>query len=70
MSSKSELHIPTPAEDAIIQRGIENDPDTFIPSDAQFSEMNRRGSRPKPPALPPPHPPATPCVLTYNAYTD
>jgi hypothetical protein len=59
MSSKSELHIPTPEEDAVIQRGIENDPDTFVPSDAQFAQMNRRGSGPKPPGQHPitPQPP-------------
>jgi len=47
MSNKPKLHIPTPAEDAAIQRGIDSDPDTFVPSDAQFTQMRRRGGRPK-----------------------
>jgi uncharacterized protein (DUF4415 family) len=47
MSSKPKLHIPTPEEDAAIARGIESDPDTFVPSDEQFKQMKRRGGRPK-----------------------
>lgn len=47
MSSKPELHMPTPEEDTAIQRGIERDPDTFVPTDAQFKQMKRRGGRPK-----------------------
>lgn len=47
MSSKPKLHLPTPEEDAAIQRGIDQDPDTFIPTDSQFSRMKRRGGRPK-----------------------
>ncbi|HVW50060.1 MAG TPA: BrnA antitoxin family protein [Trinickia sp.] len=47
MSNKPKLHIPTPAEDAAIARGIEGDPDTYVPTDAQFQQMKRRGGRPK-----------------------
>ncbi len=47
MSTKPKLHIPTPEEDAAIQRGIDSDPDTFVPTDAQFAQMKRRGGRPK-----------------------
>lgn len=47
MSSKPKLHVPTPEEDAAIQRGIDSDPDTFVPSDARFAQMRRRGGRPK-----------------------
>jgi uncharacterized protein (DUF4415 family) len=47
MSSKPKLHMPTPEEDAAIQRGIDADPDTFVPTDEQFAQMKRRGGRPK-----------------------
>jgi uncharacterized protein (DUF4415 family) len=47
MLSKPKLHIPTPEEDAAIQRGIDADPDTFVPTDEQFAQMKRRGGRPK-----------------------
>ncbi|MDN7181121.1 BrnA antitoxin family protein [Caballeronia sp. SEWSISQ10-4 2] len=47
MSSKPKLHMPTPDEDAVIQRGIDADPDTFVPTDEQFAQMKRRGGRPK-----------------------
>ncbi|MCA8013326.1 BrnA antitoxin family protein [Burkholderia vietnamiensis] len=47
MSSKRKLHIPSPEEDAAIQRGIEADADTFVPSDEQFAQMKRRGGRPR-----------------------
>lgn len=44
MNSKSKFYIPTPEEDAEIQRGIDADPDTFVPTDAQFAQMKRRGA--------------------------
>jgi uncharacterized protein (DUF4415 family) len=47
MSTKPKLHVPTPEEDAAIQRGIDADPDTFVPSDEQFGQMKRRSGRPK-----------------------
>lgn len=47
MSSKPKLHLPTPEEDAAIERGINADPDTFVPSDEQFAHMKRRSGRPK-----------------------
>jgi uncharacterized protein (DUF4415 family) len=47
MSSKPKLHMPTPEDDAAIERGIELDPDTFVPSDEAFAKMKARGGRPK-----------------------
>jgi uncharacterized protein (DUF4415 family) len=47
MSSEPKLHMPTPEEDAAIERGIESDPDTFVPSDEAFAKMKPRGGRPK-----------------------
>lgn len=47
MSSKPKLRIPTPEEDAAIMRGIEQDPDTYIPTDEEFAQMRPRGGRPK-----------------------
>jgi uncharacterized protein (DUF4415 family) len=47
MGSKRKLHMPTPEEDAAIQRGIDADPDTYVPTDAEFAKMKPRGGRPK-----------------------
>jgi uncharacterized protein (DUF4415 family) len=47
MSKQRKLIRNTPEEEAAIQRGIEGDPDTFVPSDEQFAQMKRRGGRPK-----------------------
>lgn len=47
MTSKPKLYRPTPEEDAAIQRGIDADPDTFIPTDEEFATMKPRGGRPK-----------------------
>lgn len=47
MTTKREIYMPTEAEDAAINRGIEQDPDTFVPSDEQFARMRRRGGRPR-----------------------
>jgi hypothetical protein len=46
MSSKPKIIMPSEAEEAEINRGIAADPDTFVPSDAQFAQMKRRGGRP------------------------
>jgi len=40
------LVLPTPEEEAEIQRGIDADPDTYVPTDEEFAGMKRRG-RPK-----------------------
>lgn len=47
MGSKLKLHMPTPEEDAAIQRGIDADPDTYVPTDEEFAKMKPRGGRPK-----------------------
>lgn len=36
------LILNTPEEEAAIQRGIDADPDTFVPTDEQFAQMKRR----------------------------
>jgi uncharacterized protein (DUF4415 family) len=33
--------MPTPEEDAEIQRGIDADPDTYVPTDEEFARMKR-----------------------------
>ncbi|SAL57941.1 hypothetical protein AWB66_03261 [Caballeronia telluris] len=43
MNSKSKLYRNTPEEEAEIQRGIDADPDTFVPSDEQFARMRPLG---------------------------
>lgn len=43
MNIKSKLYRNTPEEEAEIQRGIDADPDTFIPSDEQFARMKPLG---------------------------
>jgi len=47
MSKQRKLIRNTPEEEAAIARGIEADPDTFVPTDEQFAQMKRRGGRPK-----------------------
>jgi uncharacterized protein (DUF4415 family) len=48
MSSKSKIVMPTPDEDAAINRGIAADPDTFeVPAEA-FKQMKPLGSRGRP----------------------
>jgi uncharacterized protein (DUF4415 family) len=37
----------TVEEEAAIQRGIDADPDTYVPTDAEFAPMKPRGGRPK-----------------------
>jgi uncharacterized protein (DUF4415 family) len=44
---KREFYMPTEAEDAEINRGIEQDPDTYEVSDEQFARMKRRSGRPR-----------------------
>ncbi|MET3229434.1 UNVERIFIED_ORG: hypothetical protein ABIC54_001608 [Burkholderia sp. 1263] len=46
MPKKPKFYRPTPEEDAEIQRGIDSDPDTFIPTDEEFAQMKRRGILP------------------------
>ncbi|MGB3423205.1 MAG: BrnA antitoxin family protein [Castellaniella sp.] len=46
MSMKPKIYMPTEEEDREINRGIEADPDTYVPNDEAFSKMSRRG-RPK-----------------------
>jgi uncharacterized protein (DUF4415 family) len=43
MNSKQKLYRNTPEEEAEIQRGIDADPDTFVPSDEQFAKMRPLG---------------------------
>lgn len=43
MSKKLNIYLPTEAEDAEINSGIAADPDTYVPSDAAFTQMKRRG---------------------------
>jgi uncharacterized protein (DUF4415 family) len=43
MNKKLKLTRHSPAEEAEIQRGIESDPETFIPSDEQFAKMKPLG---------------------------
>jgi uncharacterized protein (DUF4415 family) len=47
--SGRELILPTPEEDAEIQRGIDADPDTFVPTDEQFARMKPLKLRGRPP---------------------
>lgn len=47
MSKQYKLERNTPEEEAAIQRGIDADPDTFVPTDEQFAKMQRRGGRPR-----------------------
>lgn len=47
MNSKPKLHMPTLEEDAAIQRGIDADPETYVPTDQEFAKMKSRGGRPK-----------------------
>lgn len=47
MGSKLKLHMPTPEEDTAIQRGIDADPDSYAPTDAEFANMKPRSGRPK-----------------------
>jgi len=47
MSNKLNIIVPTDEEEAAINRGIAEDPDTFVPTDEQFAQMKRRGGRPK-----------------------
>ncbi|RQM44737.1 hypothetical protein EHZ19_26915 [Paraburkholderia bannensis] len=47
MPKKPEIYLPSEEEDAAINRGIEQDPDTYVPSDEQFSKMKRRAGRPR-----------------------
>lgn len=47
MSKPRKLIRNTPEEDPAIARGIAADPGTFIPGDEQFTQMKRRGGRPK-----------------------
>jgi uncharacterized protein (DUF4415 family) len=47
MSTQRRLIRNTPEEEAAIQRGIDADPDTFVPTDEQFAQMKPRGGRPK-----------------------
>ncbi|MFM0728850.1 BrnA antitoxin family protein [Paraburkholderia strydomiana] len=47
MKKQPRLIRNTPEEDAEIERGIADDPDTFEPNDEQFAQMKRRGGRPK-----------------------
>ncbi|GAB7524049.1 BrnA antitoxin family protein [Paraburkholderia sp. 2C] len=47
MKKQPRLIRNTPEEEAAIARGIAADPDTFEPSDEQFSQMKRRAGRPK-----------------------
>jgi hypothetical protein len=35
------LILPTPEEDAAIQRGIDADPDTFSPTDEEFGKFRK-----------------------------
>jgi uncharacterized protein (DUF4415 family) len=37
----------TPEEDAAIQRGIDTDPENYVPIDEEFAKMKSRGGRPK-----------------------
>jgi hypothetical protein len=46
MSSKPKSIMPSDAEEAEINRGIAADPDTFVPSDEQFTQMKQCGGRP------------------------
>ncbi|PVX86464.1 BrnA antitoxin family protein [Paraburkholderia unamae] len=48
MSSKRNIIMPTDEEDAAINRGIAEDPDTFEVSDEQFKKMKRLGARGRP----------------------
>jgi uncharacterized protein (DUF4415 family) len=47
MSKQHRFIRNTPEEEAAIQRGIDADPDTYVPTDAEFAQMKRRGGRPK-----------------------
>jgi uncharacterized protein (DUF4415 family) len=47
MSNKLNIIVPTDEEEAAINKGIAEDPDTFVPTDEQFAQMKRRGGRPK-----------------------
>lgn len=47
MSNKLNLISPTDEEETAINRGIAEDPDTFVPTDEQFAQMKRRSGRPK-----------------------
>ncbi|PQV50986.1 BrnA antitoxin family protein [Paraburkholderia sp. BL21I4N1] len=42
------LELPTPDEDAAINRGIAADPDTYEVSDEDFKKMKRLGTRGRP----------------------
>ncbi|SAL81240.1 hypothetical protein AWB68_06068 [Caballeronia choica] len=43
MNKKLKLTRHSPEEEAQIQRGIDSDPETFIPSDEQFAKMKPLG---------------------------
>jgi hypothetical protein len=45
MSKQSKLMRNMPEEEAAIMRGIEQDPDAYIPTDEAFARMKRRGIR-------------------------
>ncbi|MEJ2769056.1 BrnA antitoxin family protein [Mycetohabitans sp. B46] len=47
MNKRPKLIRNTAQEEAAIERGIAADTDTFVPTDAQFAQMKRRGGRPK-----------------------
>jgi uncharacterized protein (DUF4415 family) len=48
MKPKSKFLRNTPAEEAAIQRGIDADPDTFVPTDDQFARMRPAAAAQKP----------------------
>jgi uncharacterized protein (DUF4415 family) len=45
MNKHPKLIVPTDEEDAAINAGIAEDPDTFVPTDEQFAKMRPRGER-------------------------
>ena len=47
MSSKRKLIMPTPEEDAAINRGIAADPDTYELGAEEFKQLKKRGGRPR-----------------------
>ncbi|WP_066452735.1 BrnA antitoxin family protein [Castellaniella caeni] len=47
MSIKRKLIMPTPEEDAAINRGIAADPDTYELSTEEFKQLKNRGGRPR-----------------------